>query len=524
MFYFILSENIEASTSLNSTLRTNLFDLSSLENMMLLVYEKQLSPSKTDIVNICNDMKNCLKNSVNKWLLNWITLLKNYNISDNTKNSIIIKKGFGLNSEVVRTENKFTHLTNEEILLQYSNSCRRFVIIDADACFMNSFEYENKTDFIFELNKNKCCYSYNSKTPFKKLISNIQILCQDKKNIVVLISNKTRKELDNLFYSIDNIILVAELGYYTKFKSSVLECSNKCCIDNNKTIISKDINKMKLKLNNSFKMFDYINYYENIFPPNSDSILFKANYNIYDSISNKKKINDNKFCTINNSNNKIKENLINFKWISFSSNINFSWIEELVNQLKPYANRCEGSYIIEKSTHIIWNYKNCDYQQASAFLEAIYNEFEMPLKKVNIILETVEGELVFRPFALSKEKYLNNFLSILYKTSNLPDFLLFIGESSNEDIFKSLNKYDELFPLISVFTISVGDKISNAKYHLNDKREVHYIFKTLNRYCFPELKSNFSYFNSTNLISSKSSPRCKSNINIRYTNNFINYK
>lgn len=415
--FFILSENNEATNALNSAFRTNLFDLERMENLMFLVYEKLSRPKESDIINICNDMRICLKNTISTWITSWTVFLK----QEVNKKEKLIKKGFGLQMDVVKIMSDFTYLTAEDLILKYSNTVRRLLVFNPEGFFMSKEikeEFEmDEFRYLFNSENNKNNQSDNFHRPYNKIIAKIKIFCQDRNNIVIIISNRPKEILEEWFQDIDNIILVAECGYYTLFKGM------------------------------------------------SNRLSFK---------------------TI------LKDKIVDDEWVCLLDNFDMSWIEEVYYQLKPYSERCEDSKLILNETSIIWNFSECDAQQSNSFLGTIFNEFEEQLKKVDVLIEKLNDKIVIRPRIVCKENYINFFLSTLTENHIKPELIVYIGDSSDEKIYKSLNKYNKIYPELNIFTIVVGEKLSNARFYLNDRKDAYRVLKAISRITCSNLKSDLN--------------------------------
>ena len=192
-----------------------------------------------------------------------------------------------------------------------------------------------------------------------------------------------------------------------------------------------------------------------------------------------------------------KPNVQADEWIDFIENCQLSWIDEVMFQLKPYVFKCEGIFLIQNNSHLILNYKDADTVQALSFIKAIFNEFEAPLKNINVIIEHGENCLIFKLNITSKENFLNFLLYNLMETHYIPQFLFVMGgDESFEGVFRTVNKFEKLNLLGKIFCCNVGERISNAKYYLNNKKEAYSMIKSMSKLSIPELKSKLgkSYF------------------------------
>lgn len=104
--------------------------------------------------------------------------------------------GFGLNSRVVALGPNFRKLSVEHIVRAYNNSSRRLILLDYDGTMMP----RDRVD----------------KTPSPEVISVLNSLCKDPKNVVFIVSGRGKDPLEKWFSECEELGLSAEHGFFTR--------------------------------------------------------------------------------------------------------------------------------------------------------------------------------------------------------------------------------------------------------------------------------------------------------------------
>lgn len=105
--------------------------------------------------------------------------------------------GMGLRFRVVALSKSFMRLSVDHVVLSYNGRNNRLILLDYDGTMIP----ENCVD----------------KSPSSKVISVLNSLCSDPKNIVFIVSGRGRDNLSKWFSQCENLGISAEHGYYTRW-------------------------------------------------------------------------------------------------------------------------------------------------------------------------------------------------------------------------------------------------------------------------------------------------------------------
>jgi len=136
------------------------------------------------------------------------------------------------------------------------------------------------------------------------------------------------------------------------------------------------------------------------------------------------------------------------------------WKQEMKAILETYTDRTPGSFIEEKSYSLVWHYRKADEGLGELRANEIVSHLRILAADKGLQLMPGNKVIEFKNIEVNKGKAALNWL---YDKN--PDFILALGDDhTDEDIFKALPD--------DAFTIKVGNNISEAKYYLNDYKEV----------------------------------------------------
>ncbi|KAI5064229.1 hypothetical protein GOP47_0020899 [Adiantum capillus-veneris] len=107
--------------------------------------------------------------------------------------------GFGLNFRVIALGQNFRKLIPEHIVSTYKRTKSRAILLDYDGTMMPQTSID--------------------KTPSPEVISILNSLCGDPKNVVFIVSGRGRKELSAWFSSCMSLGIAAEHGYFSRWKT-----------------------------------------------------------------------------------------------------------------------------------------------------------------------------------------------------------------------------------------------------------------------------------------------------------------
>ena len=136
------------------------------------------------------------------------------------------------------------------------------------------------------------------------------------------------------------------------------------------------------------------------------------------------------------------------------------WKQEMKAILETYTDRTPGSFIEEKSYSLVWHYRKAEEGLGDLRANEIVSHLKILAADKGLQLMPGNKIIEFKNMEVNKGKAALNWLY-----DKQPDFILALGDDhTDEDIFRALQD--------DAFTIKVGNNISEAKYYLNDYKEV----------------------------------------------------
>ena len=165
----------------------------------------------------------------------------------------------------------------------------------------------------------------------------------------------------------------------------------------------------------------------------------------------------------------------------------WSWKKGILPILKGFTDRTEGSYIIEKDSMISWVYKNCDPNFGPIQANEMISHIKGLLFQNDSIIVAEENDAVnIRPKNINKGYFISKILKEELKNGEFPEFIMVIGDQDgDEEMFKYLNYLKNNFEikskLIGIYDITIGRKVSNAHYYLNECNEILEYIENLNK-------------------------------------------
>jgi trehalose 6-phosphate synthase/phosphatase len=178
--------------------------------------------------------------------------------------------------------------------------------------------------------------------------------------------------------------------------------------------------------------------------------------------------------------------------------VDTSWRETALKIMKMFAEKTEGSQVIENKSSIIFSYQNIDnyfgYEQADelkSHLTTILNTPNLDIVTLN------SGALEIKPKNVNKGAFLAKVLQDKYMDKRF-DLIFIIGcDDTDEEMFKYLKsavKYCHNFvKKIKVISTTITKHMSNANYYFNEVNDcienLEFIIKERNK----EIGENNSY-------------------------------
>ena len=137
-----------------------------------------------------------------------------------------------------------------------------------------------------------------------------------------------------------------------------------------------------------------------------------------------------------------------------------AWKQEIYALLEEYTDRTPGSFIEEKTYSLVWHYRKAEEGLGELRASDIVNNLRLLAADRGVQLMPGNKILEFRNMEVNKGKAALNWLH-----NKETDFIMAMGDDhTDEDTFKALPD--------TAITIKVGSNMSEAKYYLNDFREV----------------------------------------------------
>ena len=164
----------------------------------------------------------------------------------------------------------------------------------------------------------------------------------------------------------------------------------------------------------------------------------------------------------------------------------WSWKKGILPILKGFTDRTEGSYIIEKESMLSWVYKNCDPDFGPIQANEMISHIKGLLFQNDSIIVTDENDAVnIRPKNVNEGYFISEILKQEYKNGEFPEFILVIGDQNeDEEMFKYLNYLKNNFEIkskFSIYSVTIGKKVSNANYYFNQSNEFFDYLENLNK-------------------------------------------
>ena len=97
------------------------------------------------------------------------------------------------------------------------------------------------------------------------------------------------------------------------------------------------------------------------------------------------------------------------------------------------------------------------------------------------IIVTLENDAVnIRPKNINKGYFISEILKQEYKNGEFPEFIFVLGDQDgDEEMFKYLNYLKNNFEMkskiFSIYAVTIGNKVSNAKYYLQETEILEYL-------------------------------------------------
>ena len=144
--------------------------------------------------------------------------------------------------------------------------------------------------------------------------------------------------------------------------------------------------------------------------------------------------------------------------------------------MNGYAENIEGSFIDERQSCILWNYRNAEIDHAKLFIHDLYNVIQRTVKGYQVEIIYGDGYLEVKPMVIRKATLIDQLLQKLTKTSKI-DWLFYLGhDSEDEAVFeflKSEKRCKQYFQKdCQKFIAVLEKKPSQAQFYIEDREQV----------------------------------------------------
>jgi trehalose 6-phosphate synthase/phosphatase len=186
------------------------------------------------------------------------------------------------------------------------------------------------------------------------------------------------------------------------------------------------------------------------------------------------------------------------KWEKMLKGFNGDWRTYCVEQLEPYTERCEGSFIEVKEASVVWQYRDCDPELGKSFAQVVTDDFEHSLKGLKLQVINGKGYVEVKPEGINKGAFSAFILKREILRKKIPDFILAIGDdTADEETFKYFHKKKEEIKNfnknVKIYTVTVGKKPSSALSYVDSTTDVRTILEA-----FMQISNRKSLSSSTN--------------------------
>jgi trehalose 6-phosphate synthase/phosphatase len=176
------------------------------------------------------------------------------------------------------------------------------------------------------------------------------------------------------------------------------------------------------------------------------------------------------------------------RWEAMIPSFDRTWMHLARNIMDVYSSRTHGTYIEQKESALIWQYREADPEFGQMQSKELEDHLAGVLRGYPV--EVLHGEnnpmqggyVEVRPENMDKGVFLSDLLKRMEDSNAIPDMLLCMGDdASDEFMFNVVEEYVEKHPekSKSYFACTVGKKPSTAQAFLNDTSEVHSLMSSL---------------------------------------------
>lgn len=427
----VISEFMGCSRSLSGVIRVNPWSITDVAAAINAALEASLAKRQAEF---SRRHKYVMAHTLEKWAKGFLKdLAKASKYNCNLK---FVQVGFSSDVRLVGLRSDFEPVKIDMIRPNYSNSKNRLILLDYDGTLVG----DSLT---------------SSSAPTLQIKSLLQNLTSDPKNLVFIVSGRTRSDLFKWFGGMPQLGIAAENGCFVRWPERVLSY-----IESLPT--------------------------STLAPKERRSILPSLERQSSSWLRCKDTFDGSEKC-------ETKEN--NAKWFSLCDPEEMGWKELAMTVIHAYNDRTDGAVIEDKEYAIVWRFEEADpdYGQMQAREMQKYLKEVIEKGMVDVVVYDDNKILEIRPKGIGKGLT----TSLLVQTlrgymKGSPLFLMAVGDDvSDEDMFSALENSSTLTGATKdskgsvevaspiVVTCCVGLKPSNARYYAHDPEEVREVLNAL---------------------------------------------
>ncbi|KAF7850011.1 hypothetical protein BT93_L0034 [Corymbia citriodora subsp. variegata] len=156
--------------------------------------------------------------------------------------------------------------------------------------------------------------------------------------------------------------------------------------------------------------------------------------------------------------------------------MHFDWKRIAEPVMEQYMKTTDGSFIETKESALVWHHQDADSHFGSFQAKELLDHLESVLTNEPVVVKRGQHIIEVKPQGVNKGTVVENLVSAMRSRGTSLDFLLCIGDDlSDEDMFETIDRSvsnPSLPSTAEVFTCTIGQKPSMAKYYLDDTSKV----------------------------------------------------
>jgi len=151
----------------------------------------------------------------------------------------------------------------------------------------------------------------------------------------------------------------------------------------------------------------------------------------------------------------------------------WGWKTTVLDIMKSYQERTDGSTVTVKDSSVFWLYRNVDTDFGIKESNELVAHLHSMLKYLPLDIVHGKDYVEVKPAGVDKGGFTKYLLSKLTENKGRLDFVLCMGDSqTDEAMFKQIKEFMSIKEMDKkFFCITVGQKVSEANHYVNDHKE-----------------------------------------------------